>query len=343
LGAGRRTFAGEVFKALEAQRTALWRARVREKINWELFDRGTETYTWYALEELAKGARAVKYDESQNLLEAAPDGAACARFAQEAVQAQLGKDPDREALRPFVALREELEKPFAARVVSLWPRQSGPNGDLVRDEMERVLQVPGWKYIYTQPIINRIEMLSTGVRSDVGVKVFGRDLATIDRASQEIAAALAPLKGAQGVLAWQIRGKDYLEIHIDRDRAARYGVSVADVQDTIEVALGGRVITQTVEDRNRFPVRVRYARAEREDEEAVKRLLVSGGSAAPAAGMSGPAMVEGKGPVQVPLSEVADVRVVEGPATIRSENGQLMNYVTLNVRGRDMVGFVEEA
>src|SRR5207244_5446589 len=113
-----------------------------------------------------------------------------------------------------------------------------------------------------------------GVRSDVGVKVFGRDLKTIDRVSKEIAAALEKVKGAQGVLAWQVRGKDYLEIHIDRDRAKRYGVSVQDVQDTIEVALGGRVVTQTVEDRNRFPVRIRYARAQRGDEEAVKHLLV---------------------------------------------------------------------
>jgi Cu(I)/Ag(I) efflux system membrane protein CusA/SilA len=174
------------------------------------------------------------------------------------------------------------------------------------------------------------------------------------------------------VYAWPIRGKDYLEIKIDRERAARYGVSVQDVQDAIEVALGGRVVTQTVEDRNRFPVRVRYARARRGDEEAVKSLLVSsggrmppagdaagamaGGMAAPPATPSGPsgngvhraapghaAGAGGTVPVQVPLGAVADIHVVEGEATIRSENGQLMNYVTLNVRGRDMVGFVEEA
>src|SRR5439155_12792424 len=102
-----------------------------------------------------------------------------------------------------------------------------------------------------------------------------------DRVSKEIAAALEKIQGAQGVYAWEIRGKDYLEIQIDRDRAARYGISVADVQDVIEVALGGRVVTQTVEDRNRFPVRVRYARAQRGDEEAIKRLLVSGSTSSP--------------------------------------------------------------
>jgi Cu/Ag efflux pump CusA len=363
LGTERKTFAGEVFAALEMQRMALWRARVKEKINWELFDRGMEAYTWLALEELAKGAREIKYDEERNLLQASERGALTAALAEEAVQAQRdsGKDRNRPALRPFAPLSDRLVKPFAAKVVSLWPRQSGPDGDLVRDEMERVLQVPGWKNVYTQPIINRIEMLSTGVRNDIGVKVFGRDLATIDRVSKEIAAALEPVRGAQGVLAWQIRGKDYLEIHIDRERARRYGVSVADVQDTIEVALGGRVVTQTIEERNRIPVRIRYARASRQDEEAVKRLLVSGGSMAAPGMAAGPdAMSSAGGPgdglhvippehaakggvIQVPLSAVADVRIVEGPAMIKSENGQLLNYVTLNVRGRDMVGFVDEA
>src|SRR5207253_7815554 len=105
----------------------------------------------------------------------------------------------------WLPLKEELQKPFAARVVTLWPRQSSPDGDLIRDEMERVMQVPGWKNVTTQPIINRIEMLSTGVRNDVGVKVFGRDPATVDHVSKEIAATLEPIKGAQGVLAWQIR------------------------------------------------------------------------------------------------------------------------------------------
>jgi Cu(I)/Ag(I) efflux system membrane protein CusA/SilA len=165
------------------------------------------------------------------------------------------------------------------------------------------------------------------------------------------------------VIAEPFMGKGYLEVKIDRQKAARYGVRVGDIQDTIEVALGGKVITQTVEGRDRFPVRVRYARDFREDEQAVRRLLVSrgsmGGAGGAPAGRSGmdvaggtageahesaPWHAAGKGPLQVPLSEVADVRVVEGPAVIKSENGRLRNYVTLNVRGdRDVVGFVEEA
>jgi Cu(I)/Ag(I) efflux system membrane protein CusA/SilA len=166
------------------------------------------------------------------------------------------------------------------------------------------------------------------------------------------------------VSAAQTMGKGYLEIKIDREKAARYGVRVGDIQDTIEVALGGRMVTQTVEGRDRFPVRVRYARDYREDDEAVKHLLVSRGMAerpaaspamtvtAPPATTSpsddphavAPGHMAGPSPLQIPLSEVADVNVVEGPAEIKSENGQLVAYVALNVSGdRDVVGFVDEA
>ncbi len=154
-------------------------------------------------------------------------------------------------------------------------------------------------------------------------------------------------------------GKGYLEIEIDRQKAARYGVNVGDIQDVVEVALGGKAITSTVEGRERFPVRIRYARAWREDEEQVKNLLVSaaGGAMSGAGAMDGstagagmstseaarPAPKSGAAPMQIPLSLVADVRIVEGPAMIKSENGMLRSYVQLNVRDRDIVGFVEEA
>ncbi len=360
LGAEPRTFAGEVLKVVSEKRLALWRERLRE-INWELFDRGVEAFTWYALEEVVKGAKAVA------LLSGASGGTDAERFTAEAVKAQLGKDHDRKALEAFVPLREELERPFKERVF-FWPRQSGPKGDLVDDEFGRVLQVPGWSNIFTQPIINRIEMLSTGVRTDIGIKVFGPDLETIDRVCKDIEAAVKPITGARDAIAAPVMGKGYLEIEIDREKAARYGISVEDIQNEIEVALGGRVITYTVEKRDRFPVRIRYARTFREDEAAVRRLLVSPGSmAAPAAmeipaspamggGAAIPPQAQGTGNVHqaapkhaakgkspVPLSALAAVKVVEGPAMIKSENGRLLNYVTLNVRGRDMVGFVDEA
>jgi Cu(I)/Ag(I) efflux system membrane protein CusA/SilA len=167
-------------------------------------------------------------------------------------------------------------------------------------------------------------------------------------------------------------GKGYVQIDINREQAARYGISVEDIQNEIEVALAGRAVTFTVEKRERFPVRIRYARASRNDEENIRRLLVSAGNMAASAGNaggmdsassagmgSGAEMPSPEGPAPaghaatpahaakgkplIPLSAVADVRIVEGPAMIKSENGRLMNAVTLNVRGRDIVGFVDEA
>jgi Cu(I)/Ag(I) efflux system membrane protein CusA/SilA len=169
-------------------------------------------------------------------------------------------------------------------------------------------------------------------------------------------------------------GKGYLQIDIDREQAARYGISIEDIQNEIEVALAGRAVTYTVEKRDRFPVRIRYARTSRGDEDSIRRLLISaegmsnssatGGSG----GMSGskptsmgqsapmssarPARDNGhaatpphasQGKVLIPLDAVATVKIVEGPAMIKSENGRLLNYVTLNVRGRDIVGYVDEA
>jgi Cu(I)/Ag(I) efflux system membrane protein CusA/SilA len=178
-------------------------------------------------------------------------------------------------------------------------------------------------------------MLSTGVNTTLGVRVLGPKLEDVVQASEAIAAVLKRLPGAADVVADPVRGKGYVEVHSDREKAARYGVSVGDINDLVEIALAGRVVTQTIEGRERHPVRVRYPRPSCEEEAAIGNLLVplrspaSGGGAAAAR--------------HVPLSQVADVRVVEGPASIKSENGLLRNYVRLNVRGRNSREFVEEA
>jgi Cu(I)/Ag(I) efflux system membrane protein CusA/SilA len=361
-GAEPETLARNLLAEVERRRAELWLERVHE-VDWELFDRGAEAFTEYALEEVVKSA------EQAKLLTAAPRGVEAKQFAAAAVAVQLGKRRDDAAFAPFDALRQQLTASFQEDVF-LWPRQTGPKGDLVDDEMGRVLQVPGWSNIFTQPIVNRIEMLSTGVRTDIGVKVFGPDLETIDRVCKQIETALKPVNGARDVIAAPIMGKGYVQIDIHREQAARFGIAVEDIQNEIEVALAGRAVTFTVEKRNRFPVRIRYARVDRNDEESIRRLLVSSGgmSSAPtganaAGGMAAaPTTSEastensvgqgthvaapahaGRGSALIPLSAVADVRIVEGPAMIKSENGRLLNYVTLNVRGRDMVGFVDEA
>lgn len=198
-------------------------------------------------------------------------------------------------------------------------------------EMDSALQVPGWGNIWTQPIINRVDMLATGVRTMVGVKVFGDDLREIQRISQEVAEVLRGIPGAVDVFPDQVVGENYLEIEVDRERAARYGVNVADVFEVVETALGGMTVGVTVEGRRRFPIRIRYARDFREDVGSVGRLLIAARAGA------------GGGEAQIPLSALAEIRLVEGPSMIKSENGLLRSYVQLNVRERDVVGFVEEA
>jgi len=232
--------------------------------------------------------------------------------------------------------------PSLNRRLFLWRKEKS---DLIQ-EMDSELQMPGWGNIWTQPIINRVDMLATGVRTMVGVKVYGDDLYGIQKVSEEIAQVLRGLPGAVDVFPDQIVGENYLDIEIDRERAARYGVNAGDVNEAIDVALGGMTVTTTIEGRERFPVRVRYARDFRADEREIGGILVNAmsGPAAPHGGGSGIMNAGGlAGPTQIPLREVASIRVVQGPSMIKSENGLLRSYVQLNVRGRDVVGFVEEA
>ncbi|MBI1900498.1 MAG: efflux RND transporter permease subunit [Planctomycetia bacterium] len=317
LGMERPTFSSVVLAAVERQRRDRWSDHVKHW-NWRLFDHAVPFYTWQAVQQLRKKA--------------------------ESLGAWSGGERD-EDLR---ALQTELEKPFAAGLF-LWQKSK----DSLLKEMDSMVQVPGWGNIWTQPIINRVDMLATGVRTMIGVKVYGDDLNEIQSVSEQIAAVLRDVPGAADVFPDQIVGEGYLEINIDRDKAARYGINVGDVQDVVETALGGKMITMTVEGRERFPVRVRYARAFREDEESVKNLLVSAsGSMAGGEKVSAASVVPqdrsalkptSNGVTQIPLSQIADVRIVEGPSMIKSENGLLRSYVQLNVRDRDIVGFVEDA
>lgn len=246
----------------------------------------------------------------------------------------LKPSPDKPAPLDPAALTAILDTRAAAfrRAAFLWRKTKT---DLTR-ELDSAVQMPGWGNIWTQPIINRVNMLATGVRTMIGVKVFGPRLEDengqpgIQSVANEIAAVLKPIPGAVDVFPDQIVGRSYLHIEINREKAARYGVNVADVAEAIEVAMGGKAITTTVEGRQRFPVRVRYARDYRESREAVRRILVTGRR-------------ENGAVYQIPIAEVTDIRVVEGPSVIPSDNGMLRAYVQLNVRDRDVVGFVEEA
>ena len=224
------------------------------------------------LEELAKAAQTAGSDCGD-----AEAGARPKRFA-EAVAASHNWDKtriDRLHSSRSMRLRGAIGKAVRATASSSGRAQPARRAIWSMTRWAAVLQVPGWSNIFTQPIINRIDMLSTGVRTDIGVKVFGADLDTIDRVCKEIEAALKPLNGARDVIAAPIMGKGYLEIDIDREAGRPLWHLVEDIQNEIEVALAGRAVTYTVEKRERFPVRIRYARADREDEESIRRLLIS--------------------------------------------------------------------
>lgn len=206
----------------------------------------------------------------------------------------------------------------------LWRR--GMTKDKLIREMNAALEIPGVSNIWTQPIINRIDMLATGIRTSVGVKVFGPDLKGIKEIAQRVENIVRDVPGAVDLYSEKIIGKPYVEFKIKREQIARFGLSVRDVQDVIEIAIGGEPITTTVEARERYPVRLRYARELRDNPESLKRVFVSTKQGA-----------------QIPITQLADIYFVTGPAMINSENGLLRAYVLMNVRGRDMVGFVEEA
>ena len=193
-------------------------------------------------------------------------------------------------------------------------------------EMDAALRIPGVTNIWTQPIINRIEMLATGIRSQVGIKIYGDDLEKLEETSREIAEVVRRVPGAADVYPEQIGGAPYLDIDVDRQAAARYGIDVGTIQDVIEKGIGESNLTVTIEGRNRFPVRVRYSPEFRGTPDAIGRIPVTTSTGA-----------------SIPLSQLASIRTVDGPAMIQSENGLLRGTVLLSVRGRDIGSFVDEA
>ena len=214
-------------------------------------------------------------------------------------------------------------------IVHLKPRDQWRPGltlPKLKSEMDRAVSLPGVSNIWTQPIINRIDMLTTGIRSEIGVKVFGSDLTQLEAKAREIADAVRTVKGASDIYPEQVTGGLYLDIKPNREAAARYGIDVGEVQNVIETAIGENNLTTTIEGRQRFPVRVRYASEFRTDPGDIANVLVTGANGA-----------------QIPLGQVADIRQVSGPAQINSENGLLEVSVLMNARGRDAGSVIADA
>jgi len=193
-------------------------------------------------------------------------------------------------------------------------------------EMNRSMKFPGMANIFWMPIQTRTEMLTSGFRSNLGIKVFGPDLKTIEGIAIEIEKALTEVPGTRSAFAERTTGGYFLDFDIDREKAARYGLTVGEVEDVIETAIGGKNISQTVEGQERYPINVRYQSDFRTDVEKLDRVLVAAPSGA-----------------QVPITLLADISFNSGPPEIRNENGQKVGYVFVDVEGKDYEGYVNKA
>jgi Cu(I)/Ag(I) efflux system membrane protein CusA/SilA len=235
-----------------------------------------------------------------------------------------------------VVLKPESEWRPKARWYSAWPefvkpvfRPFAPDRliwEELIDEMNAALRMPGVTNAWTMPIKARIDMLSSGVRTPVGIKIFGSELAEIERIGERLEAIVARVPGARSVFAERVAGGYFLDIEPRRDQLARYGLTVEAVQTELASALGGENVTTTISGRERYPVNVRYPRELRDDVDRLRRVLVSTPTGA-----------------QVPLEQVARIELTLGPAMVRDENGFLAGYVFVDISGRDVGGFVEEA
>jgi len=214
-------------------------------------------------------------------------------------------------------------------IVELKPKSEWPKGmtkDQIIQELDAQLKIAGVTNGWTQPIINRIDMLNTGVRTQLGVKIYGPDLATLEHLGLQAEGILRKIDGAADLYTERISGGQYINIEADRDAIARYGIPVGVVLDAIETAIGGMNVTTTVEGRARYPVQVRYLPDYRDDVASLENMLIT--------------VPPG---LQLPLGQLAKITPSAGPAMINSENGQIRALVQLNVRGRDMGSFVGEA
>jgi Cu(I)/Ag(I) efflux system membrane protein CusA/SilA len=195
------------------------------------------------------------------------------------------------------------------------------------EEMNQALKIPGTSNAWTMPIKARVDMLTTGVRTPVGIKIYGADIRKIEDLGTQIEALLPKVQGTRSVFAERTSGGYFLDFKWNRDELARYGLSIDNAQDVLMSAIGGENVTTTIEGRERYAVNVRYLRDYRSSPDELGRVLVA----------------VGEGQTQVPLAQLADIRTVSGPAMLRDENGMLNGYVYVDVAGRDIGGYVEEA
>ena len=274
-------------------------------------DEGDLLFMPSALPGISSGKAAQLVQQSDRLLMGIPE---VARVFGKMGRAETATDP------------APLE--MAETTVQFKPREQWRPGmtlDKLVEEMDRTLKIPGLANIFVPPIRNRIDMLATGIKSPVGIKVAGTDPAVIDRVAGEIEHAVKNVPGVTSALAERLTGGRYIEIEIDRAAAARYGMSIAEVQSVITAAIGGETIGETVEGLQRFPISVRYPRELRDSVEKLRQLP----------------MVTAAG-AQITLGTVSRIMVTDGPPMLRSENARLSGWVYVDIRGRDLQSAVHD-
>ncbi len=264
----------------------------------------------------------------------------------EVVAGKLGRfetatDPaPTEMLETTIMLKPEYVKDgwFGVKRNPVW--REGMTPEKLRAELtEKMKQVPGYVPAFLQPIENRILMLYTGIRAQVGIKIYGDNLDKIQRKAFEIEKLINSIPGADGVSPSRVQGKPYLNIEVNRKAMARYGLSAKDVLDAVEISIGGKNVSTTIEGRERFPIQIRVQRSERDDIEELSRILISKNMSpiAPTNSMEEPTTA-----TYIPLGMVAKITRDVGANEISSENGMLRSFVQANVRDRDLGGFVQE-
>ena len=219
---------------------------------------------------------------------------------------------------------------MAETIINLKPEnewRSGMTVDKLIAEMDQALQMPGVSNSWTMPIKNRIDMLATGIRTPVGIKVFGKDLGEIENLAKQIEAVVKTVPGTSSAYAERATGGYYLDIEPDRIELTRYGLAVGDLLDVVSAALGGEMVTTTVEGRERFGVSIRYPRELRSDPQAIATQV----------------LVPTMGATMIPLGQLAKIKLVQGPPSIRTENTLLSAYIFVDIRDRDIGGYIAEA
>ena len=274
-------------------------------------DEGDLLYMPSALPGLSAGKAGELLQQTDRLIKTVPE---VASVYGKAGRAESATDP---------APMEMFETTIQFKPREQW--RAGMTQDKLVEELDRIVKVPGLTNIWVPPIRNRIDMLATGIKSPVGVKVAGTDLATIDRITGDIERVLKNVPGVSSALAERLTGGRYVDVNIQRDAAARFGMNIADVQSVIASAVGGENVGETVEGLQRFPINVRYPREIRDSLERLRTLPI----------------VTARG-ARLLLSDVADIRVADGPPMLRSENARLSGWVYVDIRGRDLRSAVQD-